>query len=91
MAEILSLCRYPQKKTRIMQQINLSWTTAQQYLDAFVARDLLQVHHSEVRYETTQKGIVLLERLGRCTELLTVKDPREIEIETPARLHAPLG
>lgn len=74
MAEILSLCRHPQKKTRIMYQTNLSWKLAHEYLATLISRELLQVHHSEIRYATTQKGLNFLEKWEQCTAFLTVKD-----------------
>jgi predicted transcriptional regulator len=73
-AEILSLCRHPQKKTRIMYQANLSWKLVHEYLETLISRELLQVHHSEVRYATTQKGLNFLEKWEQCTAFLTVKD-----------------
>ena len=77
MAEILSLCRHPQKKTRIMYQTNLSWKVAQEYLERLLSRELLQVHHSEIRYATTQKGLDFLEKWEQCTAFLTVQDKKQ--------------
>jgi predicted transcriptional regulator len=78
MAEILSLCRHPQKKTRIMYQTNLSWKIAKEYLETLLSKELLQVHHSEIRYATTQKGLDFLEKWEQCTAFLTVKDKKRV-------------
>jgi predicted transcriptional regulator len=69
-AEILGLCLKPQCKTRVMQRSNLSWKLADEYLSYLQERGLLDVHHSAIRYVTSQKGLAFLEKWARLEELL---------------------
>ncbi len=70
MAEILSLCKQPQTKTRVMYQTNLSWLMLQKYLSQLQSRRLLEVHHSLTKYATTQKGLKFVEKWRELVELL---------------------
>jgi predicted transcriptional regulator len=70
MAEILSLCKQPQTKTRVMYQTNLSWLMLQKYLSQLQSRGLLEVHHSLTKYATTQKGLKFVEKWRELVELL---------------------
>jgi predicted transcriptional regulator len=70
MAEILSLCKQPQTKTRVMYQTNLSWLMLQKYLSQLQSRGLLEVHHSLTKYVTTQKGLKFVEKWRELVELL---------------------
>ena len=70
MAEILSLCEKPQTKTRVMYRTNLSWKMVQQYLSQLQSLELLEIHHSSARYETTPKGLKFVEKWRELVELL---------------------
>lgn len=68
-AEILSLCRKPQCKTRIMYQTSLSWEMLQRYLTQLQSRGLLEVHHSQIKYATTSKGLRYIEKWKELEEI----------------------
>ena len=70
MAEILSLCKQPQSKTKVMYKTNLSWKLLQKYLARLQSRGFLIVHHSPIKYVTTQKGLDFLEHWRELKELL---------------------
>jgi len=70
MAEILSLCEKPQNKTKVMYRTNLSWGMLQKYLSQLQSLGLLEVHHSSVKYATTQKGLKFVEKWRELAELL---------------------
>jgi predicted transcriptional regulator len=69
-AEILSLCEQPQTKTRVMYRTNLSWEMAQKYLSQLQSQDLLQVHHSSTKYQTTRKGLKFVKKWRELIELI---------------------
>ena len=69
-AEILSLCKRPQVKTRVMYETNLSWRMLQNYLSKLQSKGLLEVHHSLARYATTEKGLKFVEKWKELMELL---------------------
>jgi len=62
MAEILGFCRKPQTKTRVMYVANLSYKSLERYLSLLKTLHFLEIHHSETRYSTTQKGMRFLEK-----------------------------
>jgi predicted transcriptional regulator len=68
--EILDLCRKPQVKTRIMYRANLSYRSLQHYLTHLQKYELLERHHSEETYLTTEKGLKFLQRLAELQQLL---------------------
>ena len=70
MVEILTFCKFPQAKTRIMYSTNLSWEMLQRYLSQLQSRGLLEVHHSQIKYATTPKGLEFIEKWGELTEFL---------------------
>jgi predicted transcriptional regulator len=70
MAEILNLCNKPQTKTRIMYTTNLSYRTLQSYLSQLESLALLNIHHSETKYQTTEKGRELLEKWSELKRIL---------------------
>jgi predicted transcriptional regulator len=70
MAEILSLCKKPQTKTRVMYGTNLSWQMLEKYLSQLQSLRLLEVHHSLTRYATTEKGLKFVEKWRELMELL---------------------
>jgi predicted transcriptional regulator len=69
MVEILSLCKEPQTKTRVMYGTNLSWEMLQKYLSQLQSKGLLEVHHSRAKYATTQKGLKFVKKWRELVEL----------------------
>ena len=69
-AEILSLCKQPQTKTRVMYRTNLSWKMLQKYLSELQSRGLLEEVQSLTKYATTKKGLKFVEKLRELVELL---------------------
>ena len=72
-AEILSLCRKPQAKTRVMYRTNLSWRMVQRYLSQLLSQGFLEVQHSPTRYVTTQKGLKFVEKWRDLVELIQLR------------------
>ena len=72
-AEILDLCRKPQTKTRVMYETNLSYTMLQDCLKKLQNQGLLEVHHSEVKYATTEKGLQFLQRWVELQQFLKIE------------------
>ena len=70
MAEILSFCRKPQGKTRVMYHSNLSWKVFQKYLSMLESKEFLQVHHSPMKYVTTLEGLRFIEKWSQVSEFL---------------------
>jgi predicted transcriptional regulator len=70
MAEILSLCKQPQTKTRVMYGTNLSYKMLQRYLSELQSRGFLEVHHSLTKYVASRKGLNFLEKWRELEELL---------------------
>lgn len=70
MAEMLSLCKKPQTKTKVMYGTSLSWNMLQKYLSQLQSKGLLEVHHSSTKYTTTQKGLKFVEKWRELVELL---------------------
>jgi predicted transcriptional regulator len=73
-AEILDLCRDPQRKTRIMYNTNLSWAGAKYFLSLLESLKLLEVHHSIATYTTTERGFEFLEKWIQLMHLLTPEE-----------------
>ncbi|UCE44022.1 MAG: hypothetical protein JSV57_00555 [Candidatus Bathyarchaeota archaeon] len=69
-AQILSLCKEPQIKTRVMYGTNLSWRMIEKYLPLLQSTGLLEVHHSPAKYVITPKGLEFLKRWKELTKLL---------------------
>jgi predicted transcriptional regulator len=69
-AEILSFCRKPRTKTRVMYNTNLSWQALQKYLSQLQSLGLLEVHHSATKYATTRKGVKFVEKWRELVALL---------------------
>ncbi|MFQ6081190.1 MAG: winged helix-turn-helix domain-containing protein [Candidatus Bathyarchaeia archaeon] len=81
MAEILSLCKQPRIKTKVMYRTNLSWQTLQKYLFQLQSQGLLKVHYSTTRYATTQKGLKFLEKWRELVELFS-SEPLRVHSQT---------
>ena len=69
-AEILSLCKHPERKTGIIYGANLSWEFSEKYLNQLLSLELLEVHHSPIKYVTTRKGLNFLKRWKELEEFL---------------------
>jgi predicted transcriptional regulator len=78
MAEMLSFCREPQTKTRVMYHSNLSWKALQKHLSILESEGLLRVHHSPIKYVTTEKGLRFVETWSQLIELLPSLEVKEI-------------
>ncbi|UCC27586.1 MAG: hypothetical protein JSW29_05810 [Candidatus Bathyarchaeota archaeon] len=68
MADILSICRRPQNKTRLLYEANLSWSMLNRYLDQMRSLRLLEIHRSPIRYQATPKGgkfVEIWEEIGK--------------------------
>jgi predicted transcriptional regulator len=70
MEEILTFCKQPQRKTRVMYHTNLSWRINQLYLEKLELKGLLQIHHSPIKYVTTQKGREFIEKMEQLNQFL---------------------
>ncbi len=68
-AEILNLCKHPQKKTHVIYKTNLSWEMSQRYLSQLVSWGFLEIHNSHIRYATTPKGLRFLEKWRELLEI----------------------
>ena len=71
MAEMLSLCREPQTKTRIMYRTNLSYAGVERYLHQLLTLRLLEAHRSIAKYSTTERGIEFLDRWAQLNHLIS--------------------
>ncbi len=61
-SQILDICVTGASKTRIVYQANLNFRTVNPYIDLLMKNDLLKVKQGQtVLYETTERGINLLE------------------------------
>jgi predicted transcriptional regulator len=68
-AEILNLCKQPQKKTQVMYKTNLSWSMLQRYLSQLLSKGFLEIHHSHIKYATTSKGLKFLDKWRELAEI----------------------
>lgn len=61
-SQILDICVNGASKTRIVYQANLNFRTVNPYIDLLMKNDLLKMRQGQtVLYETTERGIDLLE------------------------------
>jgi predicted transcriptional regulator len=73
-SEILDVCRTGANKTRIVYQANLSFRTVNPYIDLLINNNLLKVKQGkDVLYETTEKGINLLDNLKQINSNLNIE------------------
>jgi len=71
-SEILDICSSGASKTRIVYQANLNFRTVNPYIDLLIKNDLIKVKQgSTVLYETTDRGIELLENFKQINSELT--------------------
>ena len=70
-SQILEICINGASKTRIVYQANLNFKTVNPYLDLLIKNGLIQVNEGRaILYETTPKGIGLLESIKRIHDKL---------------------
>jgi predicted transcriptional regulator len=70
-SQILEICINGASKTRIVYLANLNFKTVNPYLDLLIKNDLIQVNEGRaILYETTPKGIGLLESIKRIHDKL---------------------
>ncbi len=70
MVDMLNFCKQPKSKTNVMYHSNLSWKQSKKYLSELTAKKLLQVHHSPIKYATTQKGMTFVQKYNNLIALL---------------------
>ena len=65
-SQILEICMDGASKTKIVYQANLNFKTVNPYLDLLIKNEMIQVNEGRaILYETTPKGIRLLESIKR--------------------------
>lgn len=71
-SEILNICSNGASKTKIVYQANLNFRTVNPYIDLLMKNDLITVKQgSTLIYETTDRGLVLLENFKQINNELT--------------------
>lgn len=75
MAEILSSCRKPRSKTKIMHRTNMSWKTVGKYLTKLQLAGLLKIHNSPIKYSVTAKGLTFLDKWVSLSGFLQTNHP----------------
>ncbi len=69
--EVLSICIDGENITRIVYRANTNFTTIKAYMDLLIKNGLIEsIQGSPVLYKTTQKGIVMRNRLKKLREEL---------------------
>lgn len=74
MSQIMTLCRKPSRKTRIMYQTNLSYVQLKTYLAFLSAQGLIARDSDE--FQTTSKGQRFLEAYSSLKTLLEGQESR---------------
>ena len=70
-SQILEICKNGASKTKIVYQANLNFNSVNPYLDLLIKNDLIRVNEGRViLYETTPKGIRLLETIKQINDKL---------------------
>ena len=70
-SQILEICMDGASKTKIVYQANLNFKTVNPYLDLLIKNGLIQVNEGRaIVYETTPKGIGLIESIKRVHDKL---------------------
>ncbi len=71
-AKVLDICSNGAAKTRIVYQANLNFKTANAYIALLNRNGLIEVNHGPIIiYETTQKGLNLMESIKHINSELT--------------------
>ena len=70
-SQILEICKNGASKTKIVYQANLNFNTVNPYLNLLIKNDLIRVNEGRaILYETTPKGIRLLESIKQINDKL---------------------
>jgi predicted transcriptional regulator len=70
-SQILEICKNGASKTKIVYQANLNFNSVNPYLDLLIKNDLIRVSEGRaIRYDTTPKGIRLLETIKQINDEL---------------------
>jgi predicted transcriptional regulator len=82
MAEIMEATRGSQLKTRIMYEVNLSFSQVNEYLSFLTEMGFIgvQVEKGKKRYKTTTKGRLYIENYMEMSNLLRIRDDTEAQI-----------
>ncbi len=76
------------KKTRIMHRANLDWRNFKRYLDFLIVDGFIKNCGTDSdRYELTENGKNLLQRLKEVTELVDATPRIANQFQYPARIH----
>jgi predicted transcriptional regulator len=76
--EMLDACVKGSSKTKIVYRANLNFTTINPYLDLLIANGFLNVRKERrLIYETTPKGLTLLDDLKQLQNMLTPMSTQE--------------
>ena len=85
---ILNICKGGANKTRIMNQANLNFRTVIFYIDLLIKNDLLEVKRGKnVLYETTDKGISLLDDFKQINSNFVNSEDADRRIQTMISNH----
>jgi len=81
MAEIMEIAKESQLKTRIMYNVNLSFSQVNEYLSFLTEMGFLRVHveNRKKLYETTAKGKLYIENYMEMANLLRSQDHAEAQ------------
>jgi predicted transcriptional regulator len=70
-SQILEICKNGASKTKIVYQANLNFNSVNPYLDLLIKNDLIRVNEGRaILYETTPKGIRLMETIKQINDKL---------------------
>lgn len=70
-SQILNICNGGASKTRIVYQANLNFKTVTPYIELLIKNNLIQIKQERnVMYETTERGINLLDDLKHINSIL---------------------
>jgi len=59
--EILYVCRKPQVKTQVLNEVDISLRLLQWCLEQLMKQNLVRLHHRKQTYVTTDKGLRYLQ------------------------------
>ncbi len=76
------------KKTRIMHKANLDWRNFKRYFDFLIADGFIKnCNPDSDRYELTESGKNLLQRLKEVTEMVDATPRIANQLQVPARIY----
>ncbi len=71
-SQILKICIGGASKTKIVYQANLNFKTVKPYIDLLINNGLLNIkQEATIIYETTEKGIQLIEKFNKINSELS--------------------